>query len=383
MIAATLDMPVAAVERGTRIFLAADVLQWDGATGDEIHGDFVLLLGEQLGAILAAGPPDRSQLLRDALAALTDTGWARLITAPRASYHLLWPSRHSAAESTEFLLNAALIEQARERGPAGPETTGFPGDDQRWSALGDGWLDVDGRFVAGVAIDRFPPIDFASPHALAIDIEGEVDEVDDQRVPIEAAQRDALVVRFNDVRDRLTATDPALSRFVHAFTKVLVPQRDPLAPALFSTGSSAQYVGRSVLGNPDLAKVDSALLADGLVHEAIHSLLYMSERLEPWVNCEAQYGPEHRTRSPWTGNPLPLRSYLQACFVWYGLATFWARALSSGSFPADTARRRLEQSVGGFLQGHVLDQVREFSDGINPEVLEAIDGLQGGILAAI
>ncbi|WP_158298686.1 aKG-HExxH-type peptide beta-hydroxylase [Sphingomonas psychrotolerans] len=359
------------------------MLDWNGASGAQIHRDYVLFLADQLGVALAQVPKPVADRLRGALDTLPDQNWLRLVTAPRITYRLLWPSRHSAADIADALGAALAVEKARANAGAATDKAFSPPPQTLWSAVGDGWLGPDGGFVAGPALPGLPPLDFFSPHALAIDIDGEIDEVDVPRSPYPSAETRQILSLLSDVRERLVTTNPRIAGFVEAFTKSLVLQQDPQAPDLFSTGSSAQYVGRSVMGNPHLSKVDSALLAEGLVHEAIHSLLYMSERLEPWVNNEEVYGPELRTRSEWTGNPLPLRSYLQACFVWYGLAMFWAQAFARGTFEAERARARLEQALRGFLKGHVLDQVRPFAEHINSEVLDTIDTLQGRVRDAL
>lgn len=380
-----LDLPVGTAN-GNRIITAGEVLSWSGATSEAfgIHRDYVLLLGERLGAILATvGGSAIENRLRSALDELSDDAWVRLVSSPRSSYMLLWPSRHEAAATASFLADAAEVELARAGSvSASGNDAGEPGNEARWSALGDGWLDKDGQFVATPTIANFAPIDVASPHALSIDLEGAVDTTADPRQPLSISDVSTVLARLVDVQERLATTNQELLDFVATFTKVLVLQCDHQAPKLFSTGSSAQYVGRSVFGNPHLEIVDAALLAEGLVHEAIHSLLYMSERLEPWVTSAELYGPEQRTKSVWTGNPLPLRSYLQACFVWYGLAQFWCQALSATAFPADRARARVIQSVRGFLNGEMLGQIESYRSGIAPEVLETIEVLESNIVEA-
>jgi len=379
-----LDAPVGAGGED-RIATAADVLRWSvPAPGtQEILRDYVLLLGDRLGATMAALPDPGAEQLKAAMMALPDEAWMRLVTSPRCSYQLLWPSRHEAPAVAAFLEAASKVELARTAEPGSCDSSGqFPASEVPWSVLGDGWLGPDGQFVRGPAIENFAPIDFASPHALAIDLEGAVDVTTAPRPPLAHPEIEAVLSQLIDARERLAATGAGLLSFVVTFTKVLVLQRDAEAPTMFSTGSSAQYVGRSVFGNPHLAVVDNVLLADGLVHEAIHSLLYMSERLEPWVTAPELYGPEPRTRSGWSGHPLPLRSYLQACFVWYGLAQFWGLALGAGTFPADRARKRLEQSVRGFLDDQYLAQIEPYRDGIVPKVLEVIDRLRADVAEA-
>jgi HEXXH motif-containing protein len=361
-----------------------EVLRWQAASVDaaRVHEEYVLLLGDRLRAILATTHDEPlTASVKQALSSLPRAAWMRFVTAPQVSYRLLWPSRHEGAPTLQFLAAALLVELAGNR-PGDVPAKALPGRDALWSVLGDGWLDGDGEFVAGPALSAFPPMDAGSPHALAIDLEGLTDEVRDARAPYDSGQVGRLLRELAGVRDALAANLPDVLEFVTTFTKVLVLQPDPDAPSAFSTGSSAQYVGRSVFGNPHLVSVDAALLAEGLVHEAIHSYLYMSERLEPWVTDPELYGPEHRTRSPWTGHPLPLRSYLQACFVWYGLLNLWARAVSGGAFAAGRCRDRLTQAARGFLTGGVLDQIEPFRAGITPELFEVIGQIEDEVVTA-
>jgi len=382
-----LDLPVGAESGGARISLAAEVLNWSDSISKALatHSDYILLLSDRLGTILASlGADPAAARLQAALATLPDDRWLRLLSSPRSSYMLLWPSRHDSSSVIAFLADAAEVEIRRqENGAEVGVTSDYPGSEARWSALGDGWLGADVLFMSGPSLKDFSPIDVASPHALAIDLEGVDDKAEAPRRPLASSEVQTILDRLSETRDRMGDTNQELLDFVVTFTKVLVLQRDAEAPKMFSTGSSAQYVGRSVFGNPHLDTVDLALLAEGLVHEAIHSLLYMSERLEPWVTTPDLYGPEQRTRSNWTGHALPLRSYLQAAFVWYGLAQFWCQALSAGAFPADRARARITQSVRGFLNGDVLAQIEPYRHGIVPAVLETIGGLEANILEAV
>ena len=140
MTAIVLDLPVGTQVGGARIAMAAAVLDWDEASGKDIHRDFVLLLGDRLGAVLSVLPDARGDRLKESLAALPDEGWLRLLTSPRASYQLLWPSRHSPVDIAEFLENAIAAEQARARSMGVAAVTKiYPTDDKRWSALGDGY----------------------------------------------------------------------------------------------------------------------------------------------------------------------------------------------------------------------------------------------------
>jgi len=376
------DLPVGGGHEAIGIKAMPEVLSWrTSADAGRVHQEYVLLLGDRLGSVLAlAHDHPAVEPLTRGLEALSAGAWMRILTAPQVSYRLLWPSRHDPGPIVEFLGAGVEVELARERSVTEAGEAARP--DAVWSVLGDGWLDGDGRFVSGPALGGLPSMDAGSPHALAIDLEGVTDEVFEARARYDSREVGRVLAHLADVREEMTPIAPDVLEFVVAFTKVLVLQPDPEAPTSFSTGSSAQYVGRSVFGNPHLDSVDAALLAEGLVHEAIHSYMYMSERLEPWVTDAGLYGPEHRTLSPWTGNPLPLRAYLQACFVWYGLLNFWARAIDTNAFGRDRSRDRLTQAARGFLVGDVLAPVEPFRAGISPELLDVIEQIEGEVVGA-
>ena len=118
------------------------------------------------------------------------------------------------------------------------------------------------------------------------------------------------------------------------------------------------------------------MIADAIVHEAIHALLYMQEQKKPWVHDPDLYGPAVRTLSPWSGNPLPLRPFMQAAFVWYGLLQFWTRALARGAFSPACARQRMAQAASGFLGPSLLEQVAPYRAGVADDVLLTIDRMQ-------
>ncbi len=79
-----------------------------------------------------------------------------------------------------------------------------------------------------------------------------------------------------------------------------------------------------------------------------------------------------------------LRPFLQACFVWYGLANFWSQAHGSKGF-ADTREVRgwLERTLSGFTKGPLLQHIREFEDVLSREVRDGIAEMQDTILSAV
>ena len=149
---------------------------------------------------------------------------------------------------------------------------------------------------------------------------------------------------------------------VNEVIRHIVLEEYPEIRAPFS-GSLRSSIGRMGLGNPHRAtKLE---LVDLIVHESIHSLLYMLERdvrfylVDPGI---------HGFQSPWSGRLLTLHSYTHACFVWYGLAHFWSAAGCQ-----EEARLLLRRALSGFAQDDLVKPIRNF---VTEEVVATISGMQ-------
>jgi hypothetical protein len=357
------------------------VLTWndDRAVLERVHDAYIALLCDRLGITLGlisqADAALGAELAAD-VRRLPDEALLRLVAAPETSYRLLWPRRHRTGDVAAFLRGAVTAELARlERVLPVPTAT--------WTARGDMRFSPDGGVFAAPRVDGLLTVDFDSPYALHVDLDGMLEVSPVPREPLSHDEKDVTLTRLRVAKDGIEQTNPIILDVVNIFTKALVVQRDSVAPRLFSSGSSAQYVGRSVLANAHIETVSEIEVAEGLVHEAIHSLLYMQEQQRDWVTSDELYGPQQRTVSLWTGNPLPLRSYLQACFVWYGLLCFWTQALPSGAFDAARVKERIMQAARGFLGVPVLAQVAPYRSQIAPDVVGAIELIQDHVQASL
>lgn len=138
-----------------------------------------------------------------------------------------------------------------------------------------------------------------------------------------------------------------------------------------STGSVsiASRIGRIGLVNlhSDVASVYK--ITNGIVHESIHSLIY---KLELQCSLYTDYAAAHRitTVSPWTGRTLQIHSFVHACFVWFGLLSFWK--LTASEEP-DVLKLRA-RARRGFKSGSPLSSLpSEGLEIIEPAVRLAIE----------
>jgi hypothetical protein len=349
-----------------------EVLLWQDRPDilSSVHDAYVTLLEAELEPMLNAG--ELSGRLTLEWSALPRPVQTALLTAPEVSFRLL-EKTHSPSATAQFLFRCVEVEQVR----AGLRDS-IP--EPAWSALGDLYCGDRGEIHAYPQLGNGMILDFGSPNTRNVEFGGKNDAPACDRQPFSEVEIRAVVEKLEAASRGLAALDPAIDSFTARFNKVFICQRDPAAPKSFSSGSTGQYVGRSFLTNPHLEWVSEVEIAEALVHEGIHSLLYMQERREPWIYDPVADRPDAVIVSPWSGNVLSVRSYLQAAFVWYGLANLWAQALSNSTFIKARAISRFSIAVKGFLDGSVTDRLGERRSGINGSLIEAIDEMQATLI---
>jgi len=143
-----------------------------------------------------------------------------------------------------------------------------------------------------------------------------------------------------------TVSEEAMDWIIDA-VRVVTVRRDDLCPDGVGSSSWPNYPGLiGLLGVAGTQKIES--VANGIVHESIHNLLYMIETFEPF-SSDVNRTNGVTVSSPWSGRTLPLASYVHACLVWYGLAEFWTKSLDNGFFNQKEAKGEMNYSKSGFL----------------------------------
>lgn len=337
-----------------------------------IYRDYIELLSDRLGDLLKETryvDPALRKALDEALQDASDLAFSRVLSAPEISHRLIWkPS--TVRERARFVLDALYAEQAREG-----KSLYF--DAETWTALGDVGFFPDGRVIHQPKLVWDMPLDFGSPYARAVDL-GNGDTIT-PRDDFTKTEIERVLALLNAACDGIGRTNSLILDFTVRFNKALVLQKDPAEPYNFTSGSTGQFVGRSFLTNPHLDTVNEIGIAEGIVHEAIHSLLYMQERKKDWVKVVDLYHPTQVLISPWTGSRLALRPFMQACFVWYGLLHLWCDALLAGGFDDKRIRSRIQVCLGGFLKGPLIDRLTPWRDGISDELVESIEAMQENV----
>ena len=244
-----------------------------------LHARYVALLatrlGELMGRVTARGTgPEAADV-----GTLVDMAGAETLTAvlcaPEVSFRLLWPAHHDDTDALGFIGEAlrGVVDRPPRSRLSHPLLVATDRD----------VLGPDGTVVARWPLARELPLDVASPFALSADVVGTLIRLPEPGPCLSANDVRATVLKLGGAVAEIADGVPPAWDVVRDFTKVVMLLPDRNAPSQFSSGSSGQFVGRTVLSNPHLPAVTQVHLAEALVHEAIHSVLYMDEQHDPWV----------------------------------------------------------------------------------------------------
>jgi hypothetical protein len=321
--------------------------------------------------------------LLHSITSLPKSSQQRLLLAPRF-YNLLRSNSEPGADKIDSFRQFLDLERY---------LCNQDGDQPRgsWTALGDFYLapekSADERapaFTSGfsfrgetfkapkvgsIVLDAFRPFtkaDFPPPL-------GEVTNHTPEELEVIAKRLEQSLEQIG--RISRTARS-AVDAMVQVISLIRVPQ---------SMKGTQSFSNKPVLGRMGLANADSnrwtvSKIADSIVHEAIHALIYKIELTNSLYLDDSLEGGPLRIASPWTGRKLPVHSFLHACFVWFGLWNFWGLAS-----PEEAGAAKLRSTAGrGFLTGNPLSCLPDAArDGIQPEVLQAIDQMFKEVTASL
>lgn len=159
-------------------------------------------------------------------------------------------------------------------------------------------------------------------------------------------------VLLDKLTDCLSTSSQATIDLLKTFIQV-VHFRKAIGSASTSSSTNGGFIGRVLIGNAELFEPE--LLAEAMVHEAIHGVLFMLDELNSWMpGTREDNAQNHHIRSPWSGNLLTPRNIFQACFVWYGLYK-WFDAHRELLPNKALVKRQMDLIRGGFQNLPVED----------------------------
>jgi HEXXH motif-containing protein len=176
--------------------------------------------------------------------------------------------------------------------------------------------------------------------------------------------------RLQQSMEQISRISSTARSAVEALLQVITVVRAPKLTKGTQSFSNKPAIGRMGLANSHSDEWSVSKIADAIVHEAIHALIYKLELTNSLYVDDTMESEPVTAVSPWSGRTLRLHSFLHACFVWFGLWNFWG--LASRDEPEALDLRGT--AANGFLIGHPLSCIPDAALArVRPEVRNAID----------
>jgi HEXXH motif-containing protein len=184
--------------------------------------------------------------------------------------------------------------------------------------------------------------------------------------------------RISDSLNHIKNVHATPSRMVDKSIYVLGVMNLPERPGECCSSSIGKMIGAAVLGNFHENKWGVGKLADAIIHEAIHNVIYKLE-LESGLHTDYDAALQASLTSPWSGQTLPLESFVHACFVWFGLLNFWnlnaldkpefrdLRNIAGRGFLKESLTSLLSAELRSYTKPAVLLALKEIWDRVTPE----------------
>ena len=254
----------------------------------------------------------------------------------------------------------------------------------RWSALGD-FMDGDEsnlpsfsglvqniryrRKYSSPLLCNQVPIDAFSKFAKRVMINANFRPIKyGEPLNFDHSEYTEVLTKIDQSMVELKSINMRLYDFVLSSTSTIVLRKNSL-PAFLSSSSNA-FVGQTVFLNPHLREIDCAIVAEALVHEAIHHILIRSEVFAPFLVDVTNELPT--IRSPWSGRELGLHSLIGACFVWFGLLCFWQEVSIKDALRSPRRAWLIERAQRGFYDHAFVASVKPWRNLINPEIYQEL-----------
>lgn len=318
-----------------------------------------------------AGPDIFESVLK-----LPKSSQQRLLLAPRL-FHLMQSKPEPNAEAFESVRQFIRLEQFLcEQSTETPQLS--------WTALGDFYLppvieahsasltqpsrtwdaghSYQAPVLSGIVLDGYSPV----PDNCYPDYYGELGRHTPEEMDIGKRRLEESLAEIKSVSDTARA---AVGASIQVIALVC-------APAL--TVGTHSFSTRSTIGKMGLINLHSELwathkISNAIIHESIHSLIYKLQlKLVNALYADEEAAERITAVSPWSGRTLLLHSVVHACFVWFGLWSFWNLSTIEDAGTAALKEKARRGFMAGSLQSGLSSEAYEC---IQPATRLAIDDM--------
>jgi hypothetical protein len=320
-----------------------------------------------------------AQSMEETFDALPAAGRLRFMNAPETFWYI--NTLRSEPALSVMQLSNYLNAEAVKYGLGAPRPGYYTALGDLYYADGDAIVHADHEegpdglrvFKAPYLADTLP-LDFYSPNVQhAKDTSGPPEYVAKAKYEdFTVEEISAIVAKVQDAFDRIEKTSVSAATLIREFIKVIIPLKWGS-----NDGSTSQprFPGRVLLTGIELSS--PARIASSLVHEAMHQLLYILEWSGEFVIPALAPEEPPLVKSLWTNRGLSLHSFIHACFIWYGLARFFALPEATKVFEPRDLQHQLTRSISGFKGSNPIDELGSLAGRLRYDVVTTATSLQG------
>lgn len=242
-------------------------------------------------------------------------------------------------------------------------------DIQIWTARGTSTLrSINGQPMSQITSLGKIAIDHRSPQQYPYD--GVSEKL---LLPMPESDAKQVFMKLEKCMTLLAANSPQAHQFVNHFLEQISLRIEPELPDRFNSSSFSKFIGLALLVNPNVERADLCNLTEALVHEAMHSMLFMLEEVEGPFLIDRNSARVVVT-SPWSGAEINLHAYIHACVVWFGLYWLWEVLIDTGAYP-EKARALQNRAHSGFLH-RPLANISAYHALIEESALEMLHSIE-------
>ena len=307
--------------------------------------------------------------LQRGISQISEDQFTLIIMAPEISFRLLNFNEHSVLLLAKFVIYSIDAELAKTKGEF--DISAY---EELWTPNGDFFIRFDKEDKEFVTYEPYKlnaitPIDFFSPYCVKLTNDDVNETKGSTLLPYDFDEAESICNLLGDTIEPLIGIDNNYVKLINHFSRVIIFNKViPVSgSAPFISGSDALHVGRTVISNPTDGDLEKMI--EALVHESIHSELYMIDETRRWMPGYDLSNKIGRViPSSWTGNILTLNSLLQACFVWYGLYHFWSYASQNNLYNEEQAVGRMKFIKAGFMKFDAEQLIEKYNLKFDPEL---------------
>ncbi len=299
---------------------------------------------------------------------LENSSLIRIIEAPETCYIVNYTSVNNTEKLERFIEDSIAAEMIRSHKLNNHKKS-------LWTALGDYYFPDNRKSIRYQApIFQNIIVDLSSPYANRDLIASSFRPNFGHAILFENDELKRVLFLIYAAINGIYETNKFAYYFTSMMIRTIMPRKDDINYT-FKGSSNIGMIGRINLYNPHIKSIDHSVIATSLIHEAIHTCLYLCEE-QIFFARGGDIAFNSRIRSPWSNKLIDLNTFIHATFVWFGLYYFWVKEERLNHFTNKMRKYYIGFCKRGFIKRAALKKLENYRKYIHSDVYMALENMQ-------